>query len=126
MLKAGAILLGGALGSLARYGLAVFAQGFYPGRFPFGTFVVNTLGCFLIGIVWALAEKTSMPHYIQAFIMVGFLGAFTTFSTFCAENFDLVKSGEIRTAFVYIIGSNLLGILLVFGGFYIAKNFLVR
>ena len=97
------IAAGGALGAVSRYlvSRAISAGGSRSGAvlFPWGTFAVNMTGCFLIGLVAVLAEKTEMDPRLRSFVSVGFLGAFTTFSTFSLETLNLLKDGEFALAF---------------------------
>jgi len=87
--------LGGFVGALLRYGLSTFTQTALRNvNFPYGTLVVNLLGCFLIGLLSALAELRPVPPELRAFLLIGLLGAFTTFSTFSNESLNLLRGGE--------------------------------
>ena len=82
----------GAAGALARYVLSGLLHQFRDGEFPWGTLVVNTLGCFLFGLIWGLAEKRMLfSGETRTIILVGFMGAFTTFSTFVFETSSLLR-----------------------------------
>lgn len=114
--------LGGGAGSIARY----FCQKWFAENiqhpFPWGTFVVNILGCFLIGLIYAIAEKTALlSPQTRLFLITGFCGGFTTFSTFAFENMSLLRSGDITYTLLYIIASILLGIGAVFAGIGLIK-----
>src|SRR6266566_9807664 len=90
------ILIGGAAGSLARYltGTAIMSR--YPGRFPLGTLIVNVSGCFLIGVIMTLLTEKPAPHpNWRLFLVVGFLGGFTTFSSFAYETFTAAREGSL-------------------------------
>lgn len=101
-----AIGLGGALGAMARYALSTFIYQKYLHTFPWGIFIVNVLGCFLVGMAYVLGtDYFSISPNIRLFIMVGFLGAFTTFSTFSLETLHLLKDGHIKIALSYGFGS---------------------
>jgi CrcB protein len=101
----------GALGSLARYGLAGLVQRWAGASFPWGTLSVNILGSFFFGLVWALsAERALLGAEARLFILTGFLGAFTTFSTFTAETANLLADSEILLASANIFGSVGLGL----------------
>jgi len=118
----GFIALGGALGALGRYLLStwVYSKGDY--LFPWGTFVVNVLGCFILGLVYVWGtEKLILSSNTRAFLAIGFIGAFTTFSTFSLETINIIKEGELRIALLYTIGSLVLGLAAVWAGTVIAQ-----
>ena len=98
--------LGGFLGSVARYLFSGFAQSLSRSvSFPYGTFAVNLCGCFLIGVVSQLSETRGfLTDLSRAFIVIGILGGFTTFSAFGNESFNLLRSGETNLALVNIFG----------------------
>jgi CrcB protein len=94
-----AIALGGALGALARYGVDAFVERRSMSVFPFATLAVNLSGCFVIGlVVAALVDRHHTPHWIRAGAVIGFLGAYTTFSTFAQETLDLGRGDELAMA----------------------------
>jgi CrcB protein len=102
---------GGALGSLLRFFLQGQIQVAAGGRFPWGTLGVNLIGSAAIGALAAWLEKTSLPvQPLRAFLIVGILGGFTTFSSFALENLNLLRAGEGRLALLYLAASNVLGI----------------
>lgn len=105
------IALAGAVGTLARFGLAT-AVGRATGiGFPWGTFVVNLAGCFLFGLVWALAaERGILGEPWRAVLLIGFMGAFTTFSTFGYETYALLRDGEWLRAAANAAGQMLGGL----------------
>lgn len=106
------ISLGGAIGTLARYGCSVFIQQYYQQPFPLGTLLINITGCFLIGIFYALAAKNQLLNQESMLLLTtGFCGGFTTFSAFGWENVQLFQTGKILLAIVYITASIILGIL---------------
>src|SRR5580692_11428079 len=110
------VLVGGAIGSLVRYlaGTAVMSR--FTGRFPLGTWVVNVTGCFLIGAVMTLlTQKAANPNW-RMFLVVGFLGGYTTFSSFEYEIFQSVRDGARWMAMFYLTGSVALGYLGVWMG----------
>lgn len=112
-----AILAGGALGTLARYALSGLAYDRLGTGFPWGTLLVNLVGCFAIGLLWAWADRAPFPPLLASFTFIGFLGAFTTFSTFGLETMNLARDGETLKAFANVAVSNGLGLLAVFAGF---------
>ena len=121
MVKIIFLLTGGALGTLARYALSGFAHRSTESLFPIGTLMVNSLGSLCIGMVWAIWEDSAIPGYIRTFVLIGFFGGFTTFSSFSLETMNLVRDQEIRLAVLNILANNVLGILLVFGGYFAVK-----
>lgn len=122
MMKIIAIATGGGLGAVCRYLLFTGVQRITPHAFPIGTLAVNLAGSFFIGYLWAFFEGSRLLGVWRLFIFTGFLGGFTTFSTFTRETTQLLKVGEYKTAAAYIITSNLLGIILVFLGYILAKK----
>ena len=117
-MKIAAIMIGGALGALLRFGLS---SAFPKEPFPYATLCVNLIGCLLIGVMGCLNTRLNIPAQIQGFIFVGLLGAFTTFSTFALESANLIKSGHIWAFAAYIALSNICGILLAVCGFGLTK-----
>lgn len=114
--------LGGGIGSIARY----FCQKWFADNiqhgFPWGTFVVNILGCFLIGVFYALSEKsTLLSPQTRLFLITGLCGGFTTFSTFAFENTNLLRSGDMVYTLLYVGASVILGIGAVFAGIGLIK-----
>ncbi|MBQ0153093.1 MAG: fluoride efflux transporter CrcB [Chryseobacterium sp.] len=106
------IFLGGGIGSVARYLLSSYTQKFWTtGTFPLGTFVVNVIGCFLIG--YFTSSFIKIDHYLKFLLITGFCGGFTTFSTFSVENYHLWQSQNYITLFSYLFLSVFLGFLAV-------------
>jgi fluoride exporter len=116
------VMLGGAIGSLARFLLSGFAHKYVSNGFPIGTLIVNLLGSFIIGLLWGVFENQS-ANQVRAFLFVGVLGGFTTFSAYSAETLNLFRDGNIRVAVLNILLNNVLGILLALGGLAVAKFF---
>ena len=107
-----AIAVGGALGSLSRYFLATKVYGWLGIAFPYGTLVVNLVGCFLLGMVVALVENRGLfGPALRSFLTVGFLGGLTTFSTFVYETWGLVDSGDLLRPVLYLAVSCIGGLL---------------
>ncbi|HWC53679.1 MAG TPA: fluoride efflux transporter CrcB [Chitinophagaceae bacterium] len=114
--------LGGGIGSIARYFCQKWIADTIQHPFPWGTFAVNVLGCFLIGVIYAIAERTTMlSPQTRLLLITGLCGGFTTFSTFAFENMNLMRSGDITYAVLYIVASVLLGIGAVFAGIGLIK-----
>jgi len=114
----------GAMGTLARFYLAGLVQRIFPHDFPWGTLAVNALGCLLFGFVWSLAEgRGVLSPQTRAIILVGFMGAFTTFSTFAFETSQLMHRGEMLAAGGNLLLSNVLCIALVFAGLALGRLF---
>src|SRR5579859_5451924 len=118
------IALGGAAGSVARYGVQVYVYKLYPFIFPIGTFLVNILGCLLIGIIYGLSEKGNLlTPELRMLLTTGFCGGFTTFSTFAYENVNLLSRSDFPYAGIYTLGSVILGIAGVYLGILVVKSF---
>lgn len=115
---------GGALGTLFRYLIAGLPHKYSDTIFPWGTLLVNVSGAFLIGLIWGIFEERGISPHTRTFIFIGFLGGFTTFSTFALETMNLFKEGAVKLAFVNILANNILCIVLVFGGFFLARGLL--
>lgn len=97
-----AVALGGALGAVARYVLAVRVYGWTGIDYPWGTLGVNVLGSLLLGVVIALIEDRGLfSSHMRSFITIGFLGGMTTFSTFVYEGWEFTRDGEILRAGAY-------------------------
>jgi fluoride exporter len=113
------LALAGALGTLARFGLSGAVQKWSGATFPWGTFLVNALGCLLFGFVWQLAEGRRLISPDARLIgLTGFLGAFTTFSTFAFSTFafestQMIREGQWLPLAGNLIGQNALGIVCV-------------
>ena len=105
------IALAGGLGAIARYGLSGLVLRATGAGFPYGTLVVNVLGCFLFGIVWAVAAERMMigPEF-RTILLVGFLGSFTTFSTFIFESHWLLLDARWLWAFGNLLLMNIAGL----------------
>jgi fluoride exporter len=117
------IALGGTLGTLARYGTHVLSRGVGERfAFPVATITVNLVGCFLIGLLqgW-LVERWPVREEYRLMLIVGFLGGFTTFSTFGWDTAALLREGQVMRGMVYAAASNVLGIALVFAGYGLSR-----
>ena len=108
---------GGFLGSISRYWLSLFLDRHFTGAYPIGTFTVNIIGCFLLGLIYAVAEHSSfISPDTRLFLAAGFCGSFTTFSTFAFESQVLIKDGHWPTMASYIVASIVLGVIATFVG----------
>jgi fluoride exporter len=113
---------GGAFGSLARYGIGEWTRTRFGESFPWGTLVVNVAGSLLLGLLLglALSGKTSRPT--RALIGTGFLGAFTTFSTFSAESYALIEGGKLGAAAANVSANLVVGLLAAALGFALGRS----
>lgn len=109
------LALAGGLGALCRFLSASWVQGRAPGsHFPWGTAVVNVVGCFLFGVIYTLGERrVGIGPETRAIVLTGFMGSFTTFSTFSFEAHGLLMAGRYGLAAANVVGQNLLGLLAV-------------
>jgi CrcB protein len=124
----GALLLvigiAGAVGALARYGLALLITS-PPTGFPWSTFAINVSGSLVIGFVLVLlAERFPHAHLARPLVVTGFLGAYTTFSTYAVDTDSLVRHSAIAMAVAYAAASLLVGALATFGGVVLARALL--
>ena len=124
MLKLLNIAFGGAIGAVLRYWVSGLSCKVFSGGFPWGTLIVNLIGSFIIGLIWGLLEIVTISQNIRLFIFIGLLGSFTTFSTFSLENFNLIQDGEYWLVLCNIAISVVLGVGLVFLGFFLSRSIL--
>jgi fluoride exporter len=115
------IAVGGSLGAVARWGLSTYISQSTNGSFPWGTLIINLTGSFLIGMFMELFDRAMIPSEWRSFITIGFLGAYTTFSTYTLESVNLLRDGELRLATVNILSSNVVGIISVVLGIYSSR-----
>ena len=113
---------GGFIGSVARYLVSKLNIAWHFHDIPMGTLTVNIIGSILIGFILGIFINSDMlTTNLKLFLVVGFCGGFTTFSSFTNENFILLQNGQYLTALIYIFGSILLGIFAVYIGYMISN-----
>lgn len=119
-----AVAIGGSLGSVARYLVAIGAGRLVGTAFPWGTLVINIVGSFLIGVfAESFALAWSVSQTMRVFLTIGICGGFTTFSTFSLDVIVLMQRGELLPAGAYIAASVALSILALFGGLLVVRAF---
>lgn len=117
MLNILSVFLGGATGSVLRYLISLLSKKYFLTP-VIGTFFVNIIGCFIIGLVFGLVLKSNVfPNFVRLFIISGFLGGLTTFSSFNLEIFELIKEGKIFLSLAYLLLSLIFGLLSTYLGF---------
>ncbi len=117
------IAIGGALGSMARFAAVGYLTPMLNVRFPIGTFVVNIVGSFLIGVAYVvIEEKAIIPSEWRLFFITGILGGFTTFSTFSLELLQAWQAGHVLNAIFYAASSVVLGLLFAYIGMQLAQK----
>ena len=114
------VALGGALGALARYGISGWVYDRMGESFPWGTLVVNLVGCLVLGVAIRWLQVTAVAPGVRPFLTIGLLGAFTTFSTFSYETVALLQEGQWLRASLYVGGSVALGLIAMLAGMALA------
>lgn len=126
MLKLLFVGIGGAFGAVLRYELdALIIKDGFTG-FPWGTLVVNLIGCFIIGIAYKIFEYELLHHHLQSFSVTGFLGALTTFSSYSYATLMLFEHGKVYLAFTNLLLNNILGILFAFIGAKVTSKIIMK
>jgi len=115
------VFLGGGLGSVARWTTAKWLSPSSDHAFPIGTFTANLIACLILGLLIGYQLKHPIQHQYRLFLMVGFCGGFSTFSTFSAETFNLLRAGQLSMAIGYVAISLLFGLVAVFAGIKICE-----
>ena len=115
--------VGGFVGSVARYLVAVLFANQFSSVFPFATLTVNVVGCFLIGIIFALSDRGNIlsPEW-RVLLTTGFCGGFTTFSTFSYESLRLLQDGEYLYVGVYVLASVVVGLAATYVGIILIRS----
>ena len=118
------VAAGGACGALSRYALAGAVHRYVPPSFPFGTFVVNVAGCALFGLLVGFGERrVVLGPEARAFLLIGLLGGFTTFSSFSYETLELLRDGELARAATNAVGQVVLGVGALWTGMVVGRLF---
>ena len=113
---------GGGIGAAARFLVGEWMQTLFKAGFPWGTFIANVSGSFLIGIVLAFFEANVVSPGARLFLAVGILGGYTTFSTFSYETLGLLTKGQLGLTLLYVLGQVTLSLAAVYAGVYIARS----
>ena len=122
MLRIVLIGFAGLMGTLARYALSGFVARRFGETFPTGTLLVNVIGCFLAGFLFYLfQERFLVSELTRTAVMIGFLGGFTTFSSYALQTMTLLRDGEVFLATVNIVLSNVVGLFTVWAGYSFAR-----
>jgi CrcB protein len=118
------LCLAGAGGTLARYWVSGYVQRLAGEGFPLGNFVVNLSGCLLFGLVYALVENRSgLPGDLRLYVLTGFMGAYTTFSTYMFESVALMQHGQWFEASMNLLGQTVLGVACIIAGLAVGRFF---
>jgi CrcB protein len=117
------VFIGGGLGSLVRFLLGKWVNAFHNSTFPFGTFIINIIACFVLGFIIGLADhKQLLSPATRLFWAVGFCGGFSTFSAFTSESLSLIQQGQNSTMLLYVLLSVIVCLTATFGGLFIAER----
>ena len=115
------VAVGGAIGAAVRYLIGAWVMAHLGPDFPWGTFIINVSGSFLIGVVLALVQGGVLPSGARLFVAVGILGGYTTFSTYGYETMGLISDGDLRGALLNALGQVLAGLTAVYFGVVIGR-----
>ncbi len=120
------IAIGGMFGAVSRYAVGGFFQKISGALFPWGTFSVNVIGSFIIGLLWGLLDRFTFSPSMRAFVFIGFLGAFTTFSSYSLETINMLRDGEYLAGSANFLLNNFVAFTLTITGIVIAHYFVAK
>lgn len=116
------IALGGAAGATSRHLVDIWISERAGGAFPWGTLVVNVSGSLVLGLLFALAvERGALPASVRGPVLIGFIGAYTTFSTLMLESWRLIEGGAVGLGLANLVGSSVIGMVALVGGLMIGR-----
>ena len=119
-----AVALGGALGSMARYALSTWIFQVSSHKFPYATLTVNVLGSFVMGILFVvIVERAALPQEMRSLLMIGFIGAVTTFSTFSLDALGLWQNGHLFMALIYTLATVILCLIAISSAIWLTRLF---
>ena len=119
-----AVALGGALGSMALYALSTWIFQVSSHKFPYATLTVNVLGSFVMGILFVvIVERAALPLEMRSLLMIGFIGAFTTFSTFSLDALGLWQNGHLFMALIYTLATVILCLIAISSAIWLTRLF---
>ena len=117
-----AVAIGGALGSMARYALSAWVFDVSSHKFPYATLTVNVIGSFVMGILFVIiVEKAALPAEMRSLLMIGFLGAFTTFSAFSLDALGLWQNGHVFLSLVYMLATVVLCLVAISSAIWLTR-----
>ena len=117
------VFIGGGLGSLLRYAIGLIIRPMSQ-QFPYATLIANAIGCLLLGLILGfLSTRSSVSNTQNILLAVGFCGGLTTFSTFTLENMRFIEQGQLSNFFIYTIGSFIMGIVCIYLGMLLHRQF---
>ena len=117
-----AVAIGGALGSMARYALSMWICDITSHKFPYATLVVNVAGSFVMGVLFVvIIERAALPAEMRSLLMIGFIGAFTTFSTFSLDALGLWQNGHITMSLLYMVSTVILCLIAISSAIWLTR-----